>query len=53
VKIANFLRRALTPDDRFARARKVMVRIVTRLLTRSYGFGNRLFEAAPVIVAQP
>jgi hypothetical protein len=52
VRIGNFLHRDLAPDDRFARVRKVMVRLVARLLAGGYGLGDRLLETAPVLVAQ-
>ena len=43
---------AFAENDHFARARKMMVRVITRLPARRYGLGDRFLEAAPLAVAQ-
>ena len=43
---------AFAKGDRFARARKVMVRRITRLLARGYGFLDGILEIAPMVIPQ-
>ena len=40
------------PAHHFARARKMVVRFVTRLLTRGYSFFDCVFKASPMVIAQ-
>ncbi len=50
--INHFLNSPLTANYRFARARKVMFRVIARLLARGRRLINRVLKAAPLGVTQ-